>query len=424
MANTLKWIWLAQRCGPGNSSYGKLLANFETVEEIYSFDGDYRSFGIGPRTAARLRDKNISDALHILEFCNMNEIDIITLESDRYPQRLKNIVDPPAVLYVLGRLPDMDGRFSLAVVGTRELTDYGHRVAYDISYGAARAGAVIVSGMAKGIDGVAAAAAIDANGKTVAVLGSGLDIVYPPEHKSLMKHIAKNGAVVSEYPPGTRPDKRNFPIRNRIISGLCQATLVIEGDMDSGSLITAKRAREQGRDLYAVPGMVGEITAEGTNDLLKSGATAVTHASDIISRYEVLYRDSLDITKAFEVSQINPLQSAKNHFLDFVSRAVGAAKAKGKGIEPEQERESSLKNQRNTAASESERQPRQDAEQRLAALNADCAAVYRAMPSDSPCAPSELALPSLNAGKIMSALTMLEIHGLVRALPGGLYERT
>lgn len=420
MADTLKWIWLAQRCGPGSSAYGKLLANFDTVEEIYSFEGDYRQFGLGPKTAARLGDKTLSDAVHILEFCNMSGIDIITLESEKYPKRLKNIVDPPAVLYVLGRLPDMDSRFSLAVVGTRELTDYGHRVAYNISYGAARAGAIIVSGMAKGIDGVAAAAAIDAQAKTVAVLGSGLDIVYPPEHKSLMKQIANNGAVVSEYPPGTRPDKRNFPTRNRIISGLCQATLVIEGDMDSGSLITAKRAREQGRDLYAVPGMVGEITAEGTNELLKSGATAVTQAADIISRYEKLYRDSLDITKAFETSQINPLQSAKNHFLDFVSRALGTSKTRRSISEPSQDVPAKTELR---SVEETTNQPRQNAEKKLAALNPDCAAVYRAMP-ESPCAPSELALPSLSAGKIMSALTMLEIQGLVRALPGGFYERT
>jgi DNA processing protein len=205
---------------------------------------------------------------------------LVTWTDASYPDLLRHIHDPPLFLYALGELLPAD-QYSVAVVGSRDASAYGRQMATQLGEGLATNGITIVSGMARGIDAAAHAAALRAGGRTIAVLGSGIDVVYPSEHHRLHMQITKNGAVVSEYPMGAPPDAENFPGRNRIISGLALGTVVIEATERSGSLITAQYAVEHGREVFAVPGPVG-VRSRGTHQLLRQGAALAESADDVL----------------------------------------------------------------------------------------------------------------------------------------------
>jgi DNA processing protein len=217
-----------------------------------------------------------------LEKIVKNNVQIITINDELYPSNLRHIPDAPLVLYVKGELRD-DDRYAIAIVGSRHATEYGIRAAEAISYKIASCGLTIVSGMARGIDAASHRGALKANGRTIAVLGSGIDIPYPRENKGLMNAIASSGAVISEFPFGTPPNKENFPKRNRIISALSLGVLVVEATIDSGSLITARYALEQGREVFALPGNITSRNSKGTNNLIKNGARLVESAEEIIN---------------------------------------------------------------------------------------------------------------------------------------------
>ncbi len=208
-------------------------------------------------------------------------IDIFTMNDPAYPELLKKISDPPVYIYVKGILKPEDYN-ALAIVGTRQPTHYGRTITHRLSYDLAATGLTIVSGLARGIDTQAHRGALSAKGRTIAVLGCGIDVAYPPENKDLMDEIAHNGAVITEYPFGTNPESGRFPARNRIISGLARGTVVVEAAEDSGSLITANNAIEQGRKLFAVPGNIGHAASRGSNNLIKKGAILVEDAADVL----------------------------------------------------------------------------------------------------------------------------------------------
>lgn len=224
-------------------------------------------------------DEIRSAADRILETCSKKKIDILAISDDEYPEMLKYIVDPPIVLYVRGMIPKAN---SIAIVGSRKASGYGIENANKIAFDLALADICIVSGMARGIDTAAHAGALEAGGETVAVLGCGADVPYPPENRSLMERIIDSGAVISEYPPGTPPSTFNFPDRNRIISGMSVGTLIVEAGMKSGSLITANYALEQGRDVFAIPGNINNYNSMGTNRLIKDGAKMVLSVDGIL----------------------------------------------------------------------------------------------------------------------------------------------
>ncbi len=223
-----------------------------------------------------------------LRTINRMGIKTITMHDENYPVLLKKIYDPPVVLYMLGSF-DREEK-AVAVVGSRRASPYGRDTARNLAYDLARQGVTIVSGMARGVDSAAHRGAIEAGGRTVAVLGCGLDRAYPYENKELMKKIAGAGAVISEYIPGTPPLAQNFPARNRIISGLCLGTVVIEAGEKSGSLITADFSLDQGREVFAVPGNVGSKYSVGTNNLLKEGAKLVTGAADVLEELNLVQK--------------------------------------------------------------------------------------------------------------------------------------
>lgn len=305
--STLYWLWLQNLCGEGSVLPEILISHFGSIKDVYEADEqDYEQVsGITARSVKKLADKSLDKAREILAYCKNEGVGILTPDSALYPKRLSRIPCKPAVLYYKGVMVDLDREVCIAEVGTREMTEYGSRTAYTMAYDMARGGAVVVSGMAKGVDGMAHRGALDAGGYTVAVLGCGIDRAYPSEHVGLMKEIIGCGVVMTEYRPFTPPIGRNFPMRNRIVSGLSLGTLVIEAPKKSGALITAETALKQGRDVFALPGKVGEMSSEGSNHLIRNGAKMVTGATDILVEYQNLYPTKIDLNKITAIKSRN-----------------------------------------------------------------------------------------------------------------------
>ena len=307
--NRILWLWFSLICGPASSSAERLLDHFGSIEAVYRAGAeDYVTVpGLRASLTERLCCKELVEAGEVNAYCLNEGVGILTPDSPFYPARLARIQRRPMVLYYKGVLVDLEKEVCIAEVGTRAMTEYGSRVAYSMAYDLAKGGAVVVSGMAKGVDGMAHRGALDGGGYTVAVLGCGIDRIYPAEHAELMRYILKNGLVITEYRPLTEPKGSNFPVRNRIISGLSQGTLVIEAPRRSGALITAQTALEQGRDVYALPGKVGEMSSIGTNELIRDGARIVTCAADILLEYQPLYGGKINLNR------VTSLHSAKYH---------------------------------------------------------------------------------------------------------------
>lgn len=289
------WLWLTELPGLTNQTRLALLRHFPSPEDVYYADPEevLLTEGITRQQAELLKNKDLSAADRILADCQRLNIRILTLQDAAYPGRLKNIYDPPCLLYVQGRLPVFDEEVAVAVVGTRDCTPYGITCAEKLGYGLTRGGAVVVTGLARGIDAAATRGALRAGGITAAVVGNGLDVRYPPESRYLYEDVAAAGVLLSEYPPGSEPLGWHFPVRNRILSGLCLATLVVEAPEHSGALITAGTALEQGREVFAVPGPIDAPTSVGCNQLIRDGGGMVSEAWDLLREYEARFPDKL-----------------------------------------------------------------------------------------------------------------------------------
>ena len=288
MSSLKHWVWLATLPDLSPKLAHELLARFGAPEEIFFAPPEELS-DLPAGIRAMIARHDTERAERVLARCEELYISTLTMQDALYPERLRNIHVPPLVLYIKGRLPVMDEEAALCVVGTREATPYGRSVTRKLCYQLARAGMLIVSGLAKGIDGEAHRAALDAGASTVAVLGCGVDVIYPRENAELYRDICASGAVVSEYPPGTEVNGRHFPIRNRIIAGLSLGALIVEGPRRSGSLITASHALEQGRDIFAVPGGIDAPNSDGPNSLIREGAILVSKPEHILEEYAALF---------------------------------------------------------------------------------------------------------------------------------------
>ncbi len=278
------WIALRFVFGVGNVNYKNLINHFRSPENV--FHADPRELeqveGVTAKAIESIKAfKPGSDVQRELDLIEKNSVTVITLKDPAYPESLKNIYDPPPFLYVKGEITKQDDN-AFAIVGSRNASEYGTLATDRISRELAAHGLTIVSGMARGIDSCAHTGALAAKGRTIAVLGSGIDVIYPSENRKLYESIVVHGAVISEFPIGTEPLAYNFPARNRIISGLSLGVLVVEASLNSGSLITARLALEQGRDVFAVPGNVLAYKSKGTHKLLKDGAKLVESAQDIL----------------------------------------------------------------------------------------------------------------------------------------------
>ena len=365
------WLGLARVDDVGVRTAHKLVEHFGSPEAVYAATlTALEACGLAGRVAQRIRaGSGLAEAERELAAAEKCGCRPVPFGSEEYPPLLKQIADPPLVLYVRGDASILP-RHAVAMVGTRRPTAYGSSVAHRLAADLAQRGVVIVSGLARGIDSAAHRGALEVEGKTVAVLGCGVDVTYPRENKRLTDQIIASGAVISEFPIGTAPQPENFPIRNRIISGLALGVVIVEGAEYSGSLITARLASEQDREVYAVPGNITSAQSFGPNLLIKQGAKLVDNWMDVFEEFPATAR-----------AQLLPPSSE---------------------MEPRHERTQPLFEPGSASG-----------------LNEDQKAVYNALRADqSAFIDSIFELVPLPQSRVLSALLELEMNGLVRQLPG------
>ena len=288
MNNVQYWLWLSTIYGLGQQGIAGLFGSFKTPEQIYNTTDFSNIPGLTAQAAAGLCNKNMERVHKIIQDCNNNNIKIATKENPLYPARLK-AENSPLLLYYKGDLSCLDNTFTISVVGTRKATEQGMAHALGFGRQLAAGGGVVISGMAAGIDTQAHVGALDMGGKTVAVLGHGLDICFPKSNSRLMEEIEQNGTVISIFAPGTPGKSHHFPMRNKIVSGLSAATLVVEAPVSSGALITANITLDAGKQVYVLPGAPDHPNYAGSNQLLVEGARAVLKGSDILKAYTQLF---------------------------------------------------------------------------------------------------------------------------------------
>lgn len=309
MEHMLYWLWLTIKSGITPVKVTLLLEYFESIEDIYFSRSFNNIYGISDKDKIALLDKDLSEAERVAEKTMRLGAKIIVFDDKNYPQMLKNITNPPYVLYILGKIPELDEVLTIGVVGTRKSSLDGNRITEKICTELAENGVVTIAGLAAGIDAVGAWATINAGGIAVGVIGCGIDRVYPAENAELYKAMAVDGCIITEYPPGAKPLRHHFPERNRIIAGLSRGVLVIEAPGKSGSLITAEYALEYNRDVFAVPGNINDINCRGANALIQKGAKLVLTAEDIICEYP--YAVKIPTVKKKKGTEIKPVSDIK-----------------------------------------------------------------------------------------------------------------
>lgn len=397
MSNKRYWIWLQQCLGAG-ARFKEILEYFGSVEKLYNTN--IIELRMSPVLTSKQIDRiskyNINEADRIIAECEKNNWQIIAYDDRKYPQRLRDIANPPAVLYVDGVLPNIDDYAVISIVGTRKASTYAIRCAGVMAKGVALCGALVVSGGAIGVDSAAHKGALSAGAKTVAVLGNGFGNDYLKSNQSLRDEIKSNGALITEYPPGTPATKQTFPMRNRIISGLCVGLLVVEAGVKSGSLITAGYAADQGKDIYAVPASIFDYNFYGTNKLIDDGAIVATSPSVLVEGYAQQFK-SLDLSK---------LKTARELFDEGVDKSANSPKT------PQLEFESIAKD-RSMAVKRQE----------LAMeLKGDEQLVYNVLNQSFMGIDDVINKSSLSSNQVLVALTMLEMKGLVESASGKRYK--
>ena len=392
MSDVKYWLWLTQTGGLSTAAAHKYLRHFGSVKKLYfAAAEDYRLVPEAREPEVRkLMNKKLDAAEKIEAECRKLGIRIMSLYDADYPDRLRNIYDAPLVLYVKGELPIIDDTPCIAIVGTRKAHQYGQRCAQRFGYDITRCGGVVVSGLAEGIDSAAIRAALDAGGPVVGVLGTGLDVVFPAWNTQLQNAVAKNGALISEYPPGTKGSKSTFPQRNRIISGISVGVVVIEAPEKSGSLITAARASEQGRDVYAVPGNIDDPGFVGSNMLIRDGAALAISGWDVISCYRWQFPE-----------RIQRRDSKKLAVLDAVKRIAEPRNDKNIAVETKK----SVDKQNNKEYIDLKES---------AQLSDGELALVRALSEGAKLTDELIELTGREASDVLADLTMLELEGYVR----------
>ena len=436
MKNRLFEIWFSLCVGAANTEFQGVLERFGTPYDVFNAEeAELESLSVSPRLKQALLQKSLQESMRIEQYCKQNGIGILFWQDEEYPAALRSLRDPPVLLYYRGKLPHINHRLCISVVGTRSMSEYGKRMAYKIGYELASAGAIVVSGMALGNDSVATAGAISAGGTPLAVLGCGVDVVYPRQHATLYDEILRTGAILSEYPPGTSPIGSHFPVRNRIISGLSQGTLVVEGDIGSGALITAKSAILQGRDIYALPGNVGETNSAGTNRLISEGAGIVFGAKDILENYAFIYRDVLNMKRFADAQKLSDPDDAQLARLGVCTRtikvrddgnrpaSVPQPEAKTPVAKPTPRKSATPPPQKKAESSPAKAPERNDAKPILDSLTNTQRRVFEAIPIDGMVTVEHLTGEGFSMSEIMASVTILEIKGLIITLPGGLMSR-
>ena len=408
------WIWFSTRPHISDRLKVELVRRFQDPEAIYFADTD--SFaqveGLSEEGKSALADKNLANAETILRDCQRENLSILTYQDASYPARLKNISDPPLVFYYKGRLPDFDGSPVIGVVGTREASAYGMSAAKKLGYQIARCGGIVVSGMAYGIDGMATRGALTAGTPAVGILGCGADVVYPPSNRGLFEDMAQYGCLLSEFVPGTPPIGRNFPKRNRIISGLSCGVLVVEAPEKSGALITAQAALDQGRDVFVVPGNIDVNTCVGSNRLLRDGAVAISSGWDILSEYQQEFPDKVQ-------KYDGPMRQSAQRDLSEISAQTEKTQPKvaqkpivlGKNKVSKQKVDKKVID--NGAPS-----PYSDVEDKMPPLLPDEQKIVSALTKEPRPVDDVIAETKLSTARMLATLTLLQVKGIVKQHPG------
>ncbi len=373
-------VWFNEVMGAGNVRSKLALEYFGTAQRIYnaSFDECLSSGVFTKNELTKLSRIPLSRANDIITYCISNKIDIIGISDKRYPTCLSSIENPPVVLYVKGKFPDFNNTPAITVVGPRKVSEYGKKAAYSLSYRLARSGFIVVSGGALGSDTYAHAGALKSGGVTVLVMGCGIDSDYLRQNKPLRDEVARKGCLISEVAPKTNTTKFSFPIRNRILSALSLGTVVVEAPVISGSLITARLANEQGRDVFIIPGAPDKEEYKGSNALLRDGAKAIIDLSDIFGEYIARFPDKIDIGKAYDKKIIENSASEGN-------------------------KEKNISKNFNVT------------------LSKEAKIVYNCIDKQK-FLPDEICNTGLSSNELLSALTELEMEMLIKAVPGGMYE--
>lgn len=399
MKNARYLIWLQLTVGVGKA-IKPIIDYFGSAENLYN--SNYLQRKICPNVTDKMLDAMestpIEKADEIIAVCKQNGWDIITVDDENYPNKLKEIFDPPAVLYVDGKMPDVDKMLSIAVVGTRKPSNYAKSVARVISKGLARCNAVIISGGALGIDTSAHIGALECGKITVAVMGCGLGSNYLVSNEDLRRRITEKGAVISEFPPFTPASRFTFPIRNRIISGLADGVFVAEAGTKSGSLITATFAVSQNRDMFATAASIFDKRFNGTNKLISDGAVPVVDVESIIFHYTEKYA-TLDMSRLATVDELLNDEYKK------------------RDLTPEQDEEITFEN------IEKHRKNRTQIDERSRQLVGDEKLVFDAMDDDFKDVESIANVAQLDINSVLVALTMLELDGLCESGMGKRYRR-
>lgn len=440
------WIWLSVKLGNQNKAFQRLLDGFGgSPRAVYNADEKALRDAacLSDIQISRLLDKRLDEAITIQHYCKSNSVGIVTYGDSLYPESLKSMKEPPILFYYMGALPNLNKRLCVSVVGTRNMTEYGMRSCYKIAYELASAGAVVVSGMALGIDSVAHAGAIGGRGTTVAVLGCGIDVIYPKQHRKLRKYICENGAVITAYHPGTPAYKNNFPERNAIISALSEGTVIVEAPRHSGALITAECAAEQSRTVYALPGSIEEPMSEGPNELIKNGAMAITGARDILEYYfenhsplvnSVKLRQG-ELSSEFDMGmldevgiQVTKLRRGPKETPEALLKKLNSELNDNKEQNSDYYSVPKMKRINEAADTEIKQEPKPSKKSSvdqsiIDSLTDDERSVWSGMPCDRPVSVDEIAKSGHNVSSLIATLTLLEIKGLISTLPGGMYLR-
>ena len=434
------WVWLSELQIDRPSLY-RLLEHFSEPQRIYEATERELAPAELSRSAKEilLSKRDLKAARAIIARCEREGLRIITMQDAAYPDRLRNISLPPLLLYAAGQVPSFDEEAAIAVVGTRNCSDMSENIAYTFGYELSEKGMLVISGMAKGIDAAANAGALASGARTVAVLGCGLDRCYPESSRDIYDALRDGrGCLLSEYPPGTQPLPRNFPARNRIISGLSAGVLVVAAPERSGSLITASRALEQGREVFVVPGGILEQEFAGSNALIKTGAIPVTTPKDIIAYYYGRFPDAFDPERISEYMQSDSEAAESLRMLRRPAVWQPAARpVYGEGSAPRPERRSRAQQLLSFFSGERREEEREKRRksvsgretERIVELPADFSEDHRKVfellrdSAGGTAHSDELVNQSgLPTADVLSILTDLELEGVVTALPGKRFQ--
>ena len=407
------WIWLSTRPHVSDRMKAELARRFQNPEEIFYAGPDSLSLieALSPEAVEALADKDLKTAEAILRDCGRKKIRILTWQDASYPARLKNIPDPPLVLYYKGVLPDFDASAVIGVVGTRKASVYGMKIAKKMGYQLARCGGIVVSGMAYGIDAMATRGALSAGASAVGILGCGVDLVYPASNRGLFEDMEQYGCLLSEFTPGTPPIGHNFPKRNRLISGLSCGVLVVEAPEKSGALITAQAALEQGRDVFVVPGNIDVDTFVGSNRLMRDGAIPVSCGWDILSEYEPQFPGQIQKNDA----PLPPEERMSAAFAPQPERIRSKVAQKAKHFEKDT---LSKQIEDKIAIDNGHASPYSDVEDKMPLLLPEEQKIVSVLTRQPRLINDVLAETDIPSAKMLAILTMLQVKGIIKQHPG------